>query len=247
MLSKFLKFIIKYYLYSFLLLALLFLIRFINIDKDKNSVTDNTPIAVKDSLITDSRNGHTYRTRRFDKLWWMIDNINLDLEDSLYYKEVYIGKGSYCYNNNIKNAKKYGQLYDLSSAVEVCPTGWRLPTIKEWEVLNKKYANCVWDNNSSTGNYRERLPLFEPVGGGKGYLYRGFLPQEKNKAEDHLTYSGQNKFAYYWAQTERSKPYFFSINMQRCEAKRSLYQGASTRKTLAQGKFYSCRCVKEAN
>jgi uncharacterized protein (TIGR02145 family) len=245
MLSNILKFIAKYYLYSFLLLGLLFTIRFLKLSK--NNPNNKTKTVVKDSTLTDQRDGQIYRIRRFDGLWWMIDNINIDLEDSLYYKDVYIGRGSYCYDNDPKYRSKYGQLYDLSSALEACPNGWRLPTIKEWETLNEKNANCTWDNNSATGNYRDKMPSFEPTGGGTGYIYKGVLPRKINTDEDYLAYADINKYAYYWSHPNKDKPYFFSINMERCEARRGLFQGASTRRSTAQRKFYSCRCVQESN
>lgn len=221
-------------------------------DEKKEDSTNNKPntkvevLPIKDSTLTDNRDGQTYRIRRFDGLWWMIDNINIELGDSLYYKDVYIGRGSYYYDNDPKYGSKYGQLYDLPSALEACPNGWRLPSIREWEALNKKYANCTWDNNSATGNYRDKMPSFEPVGSGEGHIYHGILDKEINKDEERITYNYINKYVYYWSQPDKNKPYFFSINMERCEAKRSLFQGASTKRTMAQRKFYSCRCVQEA-
>lgn len=247
MLSKILKFITKYYLYSLLLLGLLFIIRFLKPNKSNSINKNGDETIVKDSTITDQRDGQTYRIRRFNHLWWMIDNVNLELEDSLYYKDVYIGRGSYYYDNDPKNGIKYGQLYDLSSALDACPNGWRLPTIKEWEALNEKQANCIWDNNSATGNYRDKAPSFEPTGGGSGYIYKGILPRKINKEEDHISYSDVIKYAYYWSQPDKTKPYFFAIDMERCIAEKRLFQGASTQKSTAQRKFYSCRCVQEAN
>lgn len=246
MLSKLLKFIAKYYLYSLLLLGLLFTIRFLKPSKS-NLSSEKTKTIVKDSTLTDQRDRQTYRIRRFDGLWWMIDNINIELGDSLYYKDVYIGRGSYYYDNDPKYGSKYGQLYDLPSAIEACPNGWRLPTIKEWEALNKNHANCIWDTNSPTGNYRKKHPVFEPIGGGSGHIYQGFLPIEINKDEDHIIYSNMNKQAYYWSQPDKNKPYFFSIDIEKCEATKRLFQLASTKRSTAQRKFYSCRCVQEAN
>lgn len=247
MLNRILKFITKYYLYSFFFLGLLVVIRFLKPNKNNPISKNGTETLMKDSTITDQRDGQIYRIRRFDDLWWMIDNVNIDLEDSLYYKDVYIGRGSYYYDNTPKYGSKYGQLYDLPSALEACPSGWRLPSIEEWETLNKKYTNCIWDNNSATGNYRDKAPSFEPVGGGDGHIYNAIVPRKINKAEDYLIYAEKDKYAYYWSYPKKNKPYFFSINMERCEAKRSLFQGASTHRSMAQRKFYSCRCVQKAN
>lgn len=245
MLSNILKFITKYYLYSLLLLGLLFVIRFLK-PNTSNPSNNNTEFIIKDSTLTDSRDGQVYRVRRFDGLWWMIDNINVDLEDKLYYKDVYIGRGSYYYDNDPKYSSKYGQLYDLPSALEACPNGWRLPSIREWETLSQKYSNCTWDNNSATGNYRKKQPAFEPTGGGSGYIYYGVNSKDLHNEENNISYHYINKNAQYWSQPYKTKPYFFSIDMEKCEAKKRLFQLASTKRTTAQRKFYSCRCVQEA-
>lgn len=246
MLQKLFRFITKYYLYSFVLLIIIVLARFLNLKK-KDSSNRISVSTIKDSTLIDPRDGQSYRIRSFGKLWWMIDNLNFDSGDSLYYRDIYIGKGSYCYNNNLENATKYGRLYDLSSAVDACPKGWRLPFIKEWIELNEKYSNCTWDKNSSTGNYRKQLPSFEPVGSGHATA-RFMSPKEYNeKRANALFYSMLEKEAIYWSQEYllKQKPYFFKLDMGRCEARKGLYQGASTRKQLAQQKFYACRCVQE--
>lgn len=246
MLQKLLRFIAKYHLYSFVLLIIIVLARFLN-PKKNNLSSQTSALTIRDSTLIDSRDGQHYRIRSFGKLWWMIDNLNFDSGDSLYYRDVYIGKGSYCYNNDLKNAAKYGRLYDLSSAVDACPKGWRLPLIKEWIELNEKYSNCIWDKNSSTGNYRKQLPSFEPVGSGHATAH--FMSQEEynKKGANALFYSMLEKEAIYWSQEYllKQKPYFFKFDMERCKARKGLYQGASTRKQLAQEKFHACRCVKK--
>lgn len=46
--------------------------------------------------------------------------------------------GAYCwYNNNISSKKNYGALYNWTAVDKgvLCPKGWHVPTIEEWEVL----------------------------------------------------------------------------------------------------------------
>lgn len=60
---------------------------------------------------------------------WLKDNLNYQSSKSDCYKE----SGAYCYN--------YGRLYDWKEAQKVCPSGWHLSTLKEWESILTKYQH----------------------------------------------------------------------------------------------------------
>ena len=246
MLKNILNLVKKYYLYSFFLLLIIFITRLFSKKKVLNNTLNEITFNIQDSTLIDPRDNQTYRIRRFDNIWWMIDNLNFNMGDSLFYENTYIGLGSYCYKNNLDFGKKYGRLYDLAAAVNSCPKGWRLPSKKDWKNLNKKYANCQSEKNSPSGNIRITPPLFEPTGGGKGSIRKLNLEEYKAKGSKALSsFIGLEKEGYYWCKDDLDKPRFFKINITNCEASVTHYQGASTKESLAQGVFLSCRCVKE--
>jgi len=78
---------------------------------------------VKKGSFTDTRNGKAYKTVKLDKQTWMAENLNYAVE------------GSVCPDNDDDNCKKFGRLYDKETAMKVCPSGWHLPSEKEWKAL----------------------------------------------------------------------------------------------------------------
>jgi uncharacterized protein (TIGR02145 family) len=64
---------------------------------------------------------------------WMAENLNYEAE------------GSKCYKDDPANCVKYGRLYNWETAMEVCPSGWHLPSYKEWGTLVdyvESYSGC---------------------------------------------------------------------------------------------------------
>jgi uncharacterized protein (TIGR02145 family) len=78
---------------------------------------------VKKGSFTDSRDGKSYKTVKFDDRTWMAENLNFNAE------------GSRCFGNQESNCKKYGRLYDWNTTKTACPKDWHLPSDAEWGAL----------------------------------------------------------------------------------------------------------------
>jgi len=79
----------------------------------------------QDNKIIDSRDGQEYKTISIGNLIWFNENLNFKTETSQYYK------------NDSLNYSKYGRLYSKSDLPISCPKGWRIPTPKDWIVLDR--------------------------------------------------------------------------------------------------------------
>ena len=106
--------------------------------------------------MTDPRDNSIYKTIILENHVWMAENLNYS--DSVNYPSM--RERSWCYNNKLDNCKKYGRLYYWSAAIDsiywskqgetcgnlseckfpkkvqgICPEGWHLPSISEFNEL----------------------------------------------------------------------------------------------------------------
>jgi uncharacterized protein (TIGR02145 family) len=156
--------------------------------------------------------GTTYKTTEIGEQVWMAENLN------------YNAPGSKCYDDEPANCAKYGRLYDWASAMGlpdcsygtscasqiganhrgICPSGWHLPSDKEWEALTdfvggssrriagtKLKAISGWDGNG-TNDYG-----FSALPGGGGYSDGSFDYVGNDGYWLSATEDGAD-YAYFW-------------------------------------------------
>lgn len=81
-------------------------------------------------VMKDMRDSQTYWLKEINGTLWT-QSMNIPLASS------------YCYGNEAKNCGKYGRLYTLSTAIDACPTGWKLPSRADFEAA--KNATDFWE------------------------------------------------------------------------------------------------------
>jgi hypothetical protein len=111
--------------------------------------TPKTPseYRLSNNTLTDLRDNQKYPVIKLNGLTWMGKNLTFN------------APGSKCFGNVQQNCEQLGALYHFDLAQQVCPEGWRLPTMSEWMALNPAQVQSL------------RLPLAGIFDGNGGWLF----------------------------------------------------------------------------
>lgn len=112
--------------------------------------------------------GNTYETVELGNQIWMANNLKVThypngsaipfLTDNAAWANLGDNNtdDAYCYYNNDSNSE-YGALYTYAAALNVCPTGWHLPSYAEWSELENYLAENGYNYDSSTGGSIDKI------------------------------------------------------------------------------------------
>ena len=103
----------------------------------------NEIIENKTGYFTDKRDGQKYKWVKIGEQIWMVENLNYignnGHQHHIINNNEWLNnnkKDGWCYyDNDIKNGKKYGILYQSEAAKYACPNGWHIPAGEEWVYL----------------------------------------------------------------------------------------------------------------
>lgn len=199
--------------------------------KVTNSVGTDTEtksdyISVLTTKFTDARDNQEYRLVEIGTQIWMAENLNYEV----------LGSNCWYYNNNTSLADPYGRLYDWDNSLAVCPSGWHLPSLAEWDTL----VNYLGGNMTAGSKLKEagtshwtapnadatNASGFNAVGGGARDNANGF---------EHLGLIG-----YFWTAEEGVGGFGTAIYKKLYNNSGEVGQG-----DVYQSNAYSVRCVKD--
>jgi len=159
-----------------------------------------------DASFTDPRDGQTYKTVKIGNQVWFAENFRYNCE------------GSFAYDDDEKNVKKYGRLYTWEAAVNCTPEGWHLPTKEEFDQL-ESWVEAHTDGAVGTALKSTTDDWEEDKDTPKGVDEFGFcaLPAGYRVGTDDFNFLGIN--AIFWSASEgdtghafcRSLPYDFEV------------------------------------
>ena len=149
------------------------------------------------NLLTDSRDGQSYKTVTIGTQTWMAQNLNYETANS------------YCYGNTPSNCTKYGRLYTWAAAKTACPTGWHLPTKAEFETL------FTWVGGSSTAGKMLKSTSGWNSGGNSvsGTDDYSFSALPAGYWDINEFYYGEGNYAFFWSSTESFSSYVYCMRL----------------------------------
>jgi uncharacterized protein (TIGR02145 family) len=175
------------------------------------------------------------KAKKIGSQTWMTENLNCDVGVSK------------CYDDDPASCAKYGRLYDWETAMTVCPSGWRLPSAADWDILMTyvqtdngetytngsdasvagKYLKATngWNdnNNGQSGNGEDKYG-FAALPGGYGVSFIS-------------VYHDAGKYGNWWSSTEYGSGYAYRRDMRYYD-KRAYWDDND------KDYMYSVRCVK---
>ena len=168
-------------------------------------------------LILDKAKSIYYGTVKIGSQWWMAENLN----------EASTGK--FCYSNQAANCATYGGLYTWTNLMNgstserskgLCPTGWHVPALSEWQQLLDVYGTDLAKQNLEvTGNSDFRM----------------FLAGQRNiNGRSEML----NTVANFWTSSKATGENAWAFSFQKDQA-------SYFKLNLGQGYYFSVRCVKD--
>jgi uncharacterized protein (TIGR02145 family) len=200
------------------------------------------PIAGK---MKDPRDGIEYITVKIGNQIWMAENLaflpyilyNPDQssyeEPMAYVYDLYDGDDeSAVYSDSWKT---YGTLYNWTMAQEVCPDGWRLPSLNDWEILENEVGgkSIAGKALKEEGTAHWLTPNGGTNSSGFTALPGGFVYTNASK------YADQGKVGLWWTSDEYSSSEAYRRDL-------SYNQFDLGKHTILKSHGYSVRCIKEA-
>ena len=200
----------------------------------QSSSSMNSIYNAENNTLTDLRDNQVYKTVTIGEQIWMAENLNYETTS-----------GSYCYNNKLDSCAKYGRLYAWATSVDqsesvcgmghecglsgtvqgVCPEGWHIPDLEEWQTLVETVGENVAGSKLKTeDNYGE-----------DAFGFSALLAGTKNK---YGNFSSIGQYAFFWSSTEVEVNYAHYVSL-------NIYKSDATIGADFRNFAFSIRCLKD--
>jgi len=194
------------------------------------------------NTVTDV-DGNIYKAVQIGNQIWMAENLKTTrLSDGTLIPLVSannewtgINSSAYCwYNNDSTNKKLYGALYNwyTINTGKLCPSGWYVPTIKEWKLL----ANFYGGLNMASGKLKDTIHWNSPNVGATNES--GFTAIPGGYRNDDGYFYSPGSHSIWWSSSPGSETISWRVAMQYFNTQVSVWTYSNV------GGFYT-RCLKD--
>ena len=183
-----------------------------DLDNNKNNI----------GALKDMRDGKFYKTVKIGEQTWMAENLNYETGDS------------YCYENKPENCVSYGRLYTWESTVGICPEGWHVPAIADWQTLYKTAGG----KNKAAKALKSNKWWYEGCNGTDDYGFAALPVWFAGKYTDSLFFDNEfGSHAYFWSSTEHSENNAYVMDFS--------YSDVAVLIDVYKSHAFPVRCVKD--
>jgi uncharacterized protein (TIGR02145 family) len=146
--------------------------------------------------------GRSYKAVKIGSQTWLAENLNAVPSSS--------SGNWWCYANLNEHCTNYGKLYDWQAAMNICPDGWKLPSVDDYENLSDYndvhkgvlQSTSVWD--ATFGGYKYDDGRWWPLGE-EGFWWSS--TNDGDRAKYFTITKGENKLRKY----DEKKTYGLSV------------------------------------
>lgn len=181
-------------------------------------------------VITDERDGRTYKWVEIDGQQWFGENLQYDT-----------GEKKLTMHGDVIYSNYNGRFYTFSQASSACPKGWHLPSDNEWKQL-EKVAGVTQEDIDVYGNISRNGVDVEPaqeLRTNPDLMFYTHLSGALEKDEYGLFKSFEpRKRAYFWTSTKAGE-------VEATVRWIGHEFGGIVRDKMGVGNYLSCRCVKD--
>lgn len=153
--------------------------------------------------FTDERDGQIYRTVKIGNQVWFAENLRYKCD------------GSFVYDEDPSNLKKYGRLYTWNAAVSAAPKGWHVATKDDFDAL-ESYILANSKNEPKVALKSNTDDWTEAEKGVDEYGFCGLPSGYYSCATDSdsvATYESKGELASFWTGTEDSEGSAYSRHL----------------------------------
>ena len=153
---------------------------------------------------------------RLGNLLWMKENLSIQPKekDFVLFDAVAglkVMPKSTCMNEKKSDCEKYGRFYDFSSALSVCPSGWRLPKNEDWMTLKGKVDSLKFANVFAGSCRKNDSGIYECLNEGTDAIWWSDAP-DGNAENSNIILNDDNSFFYIAAEQKND----FTLHTVRC-------------------------------
>ena len=181
------------------------------------------PDTLEPGTICDARDGKIYRTVKIGAQTWMAENIRYKTASSI------------CYGNTSSDCAKYGRYYTFGDAYNVCPSGWHLPSAKEFAVLLKS----IGGESKAGGKLKSQNDWNVNNNKCNGTDDYGFAALPTGMMMNEYESFGKGRESYFWSETDERPNSIYVLKIH-CDT-----ESATVGWTVEPDYGIPVRCIKD--